>query len=435
MRRHSIYIIIVSLLFIALTVVFTCLDRTEFSELEKRKLAEFPRFSQAKLASGEYAAELSHWFNDTEPFREEFLQLNMDIKGHMGMPKTRESVTFHTTAKPTKEIAAVAGVSPMNEEQYNADVEDEYAKLADRGILVIGTGKDVRALMIYGGSSTSGSEYADAPNRYKRELGDKVNVYCAIIPTSVEFYCPKNFRKYSNPQLPTIKNIYSHLSDSVKPVNVYHALAEHAGEDIFLRTDHHWAALGAYYAAKEIAKTAGVPFLDISKYEKHVVKDFVGTMYAYSKDVSVKNAPEDFVYYTPTGVSYTTEYINFDVDKKGHVRGEGKPYKDKFFYHFKDGSSGAYSTFMGSDMKLTKVTTSTHNGRKILIFKDSFGNAIPGWLFGSFEEIHVVDCRYFTRNVKKYVRDNGITDIVFTNNVFKACSKELSKTYNRFLTQ
>lgn len=434
MRRHIIYIVPVCLLFAVLTIVFTCMGRSRFSELENRKLADFPEFNMQKLADGSFAGEVSHWFNDTEPFREEFMQLNMNIKKQMGLPRTEESATFHAAAQPKPRAVVPGPASAMDEKQFEGDnMEDEYAKLADRGILVVGTGSKVRALMLYGGSARSGSSYADAPNRYKREFGDDVNVYCAIIPTSVEFYCPKNFRKHSNPQLPTIKNIYSHLSDSVRPVNVYHALTEHAHEDIFLRTDHHWAALGAYYAAREIARTAGVPLPDISKYEKHVVKDFVGTMYGYSKDITVKNAPEDFVYYTPTGITYTTEYRNYTLDKKGKVKSEGKPYTDKFFYHFRDGSGGAYSTFMGSDMKLTKVTTSTHNGRKILIFKDSFGNAIPGWLFGSFQEVHVVDCRYFTRNIKTYVRDNGITDILFTNNVFKACSDDLPKTYNRFL--
>lgn len=434
MRHHVVFITIFSILFIAMTVVFTTFRRSSFSELEKRSLAQFPEFSTERLASGQYAADLSHWFNDTEPYREQFMQMNMAIKEKMGLPKTEESVSFHAAPSAPKKAAAVPGADPLNEKQFESASEDEYAKLADRGILVVGKAPEARALMVYGGSSGSGSAYADAPNRYKREMPD-VRVFCAIIPTSVEFYCPANFCKYSNPQLPTIKNIYAHLSDSVKPVNVYHALAQHASEDIFLRTDHHWAPLGAYYAARQIAKTAGVPFLDISKYEKHTVKNFTGTMYGYSKDIAVKNSPEDFVYYTPTGVTYTTEYRNYTVDKKGHVTAEGKPYTDKFFYHFKDGSGAAYSTFMGSDMKLTKVVTSTMNGRKVLIFKDSFGNAIPGWLFGSFQEVHVVDCRYFTRNIKKYVRDNGITDIVFTNNVFKACSTELPKTYNRFLTQ
>ena len=58
---------------------------------------------------------------------------------------------------------------------------------------------------------------------------------------------------------------------------------------------------------------------------------------------------------------------------------------------------------MGSDQRLTVVRTSTPSKRRLLIMKDSFGNAIPGYLFFSFGEIHVVDSRYFLKNMKDYV--------------------------------
>jgi hypothetical protein len=70
---------------------------------------------------------------------------------------------------------------------------------------------------------------------------------------------------------------------------------------------------------------------------------------------------------------------------------------------------------MGSDGRITKVTTSVNNGRRLLILKDSFGNPIPSYLFSSFEQIFVVDFRYFNRSIKKMVRDNKVTDILFAN--------------------
>ena len=90
---------------------------------------------------------------------------------------------------------------------------------------------------------------------------------------------------------------------------------------------------------------------------------------------------------------------------------------------------------MGSDMRVTTVRTGTHNGRRVLILKDSFGNALPGYLFFSFEEVHVVDSRYFLKNMQDYVRDNHITDILFANNIFKAYSSHTYGSYLRFLNQ
>lgn len=90
---------------------------------------------------------------------------------------------------------------------------------------------------------------------------------------------------------------------------------------------------------------------------------------------------------------------------------------------------------MGGDTKITQVRTATKNGRRLVIFKDSFGNALPGYLFYSFEEIHVIDCRYFNKNIIKYVKDNKITDLVFANNATHANSASFMANYRRFLVQ
>lgn len=103
--------------------------------------------------------------------------------------------------------------------------------------------------------------------------------------------------------------------------------------------------------------------------------------------------------------------------------------------HYRDGNGGAYCTFMGGDTKITQVRTSVKNGRRVMILKDSFGNALPGYLFGSFEEVHVVDSRYFTKNMVQYVHDNRITDILFANNIFNAYSPRIANAYIRFLDQ
>ena len=178
---------------------------------------------------------------------------------------------------------------------------------------------------------------------------------------------------------------------------------------------------------------AGVPFKELTSYERHVVHGFVGTMYGYSKDITVKNSPEDFVYYIPKGIDYSTNYIDYTIDKDFKVTGEKPPRNGIFFVKHPDGSSGAYCTFMGGDAKIVKVTTGTKNGRRLIILKDSFGNTLPGYLFYSFEQIHVIDNRYFTKNMKRYVRDNKITDIVFANNTYSACV--VASDYQRFLTQ
>lgn len=333
------------------------------------------------------------------------------------------------TAEPTRNIPQIFDPEDY---RYINTVNPDAPWHKAKNVIVAGAGSDVRGLQPYSWTSETVKRYADVANLYAQTFPD-VRVYCMPVPLSSEFYSPKGAAPpHSRSQYEGIRRMFSFLSPEVEGVNIVPILGEHASEPIYSRTDHHWAPLGAYYAAQQLAAHAGLPFPELESYTPHTVPDYVGTMYMFSGDPAVKNAPETFVYYTPNGVDYNTEYITF-ITSGQKITGEKKPETGKFFQQFKGAS--AYCTFMGGDSKITKVRTSTENGRKLLILKDSFGNAIPGYLFGTFQEIHVVDCRYFNRNMKEYVNGNGITDIVFANNLGHASSRKICTAYKDFLTQ
>lgn len=432
MKPAKLYIILTVTVFAALAAVFLFFPRSRYSELEKRELSAFPEFSLEKLGKGDYASELAKWFSDTEPYRDLFMQINMNVRGKLrrNFSSDEEAVTFH--ASPSGADTSDKGSSHAGSDNAHNTAADESLKIASAGIMVIGKEPNVRVLNAFGGGS--GASFASAVTQYASELPG-VKVYAMVIPLSSEFYTPEKAKKSTSPQKPFIDNTYSRLSAGAKGVDAYSALASHADEDIYLRTDHHWAPLGAYYAAQAFARSAGVPFKDLSAYDKHIVKRFVGSMYGYSKDIAVKNSPEDFVYYTPKNTQYTTLYRNYKVNSENKVTSESAPAKGPLFYKFKDGSGGAYSTFLGSDQRLTHIHTGAGNGRRLLIIKDSYGNPVPGYLLNSFEDIHVVDFRYFPRNMKKYVKDNNITDLLFCVNIFNANSGSIAAKFKHFLSQ
>ena len=305
-----------------------------------------------------------------------------------------------------------------------------------QGIIILGDSCNVRAFSPFNGGSECMVDYAQVANEYYRNFEGKVNIYCMPVPTAAAFYGGDQIADVNRSQAKAIDKCFLALDKNVHGVALIPELTKHASEDIYSRTDHHWAPLGAYYAAQQFARAAGVPFKDLSHYDKRVVRDFVGTMYRFSKCIDIKNNPEDFYYYVPKGVDYTTTYIEYTLDKsRRNVVKAGTLHEGEFFWSYKDGSGLAYCTFMGGDTKLTHVSTSTKNGRKLLILKDSFGNAIPGYLFYSFEDIHVVDCRYFTLNLTNYVKENGITDILFCNNSAHAATARTTKYLRNYLVQ
>ena len=81
--------------------------------------------------------------------------------------------------------------------------------------------------------------------------------------------------------------------------------------------------------------------------------------------------------------------------------------------------------FMGGDKVHTKITTNLETGRKIAVFKESYGNAFIPFLTDNFDEIYVIDIRYFGRNAVEYIKEQGITDVLFLDNIFAADTDSL----------
>ena len=317
--------------------------------------------------------------------------------------------------------------------QNRINPDDSYRQ-PKPGILIIGTGQDIRVVSAFSGNSRGGMAYTNAVNEYRRRLPDSIRIYSMVIPISSQYYTPLSAQKISIDEKSTLDGMYGRLQ-GVKGIDVYTALGWHAREHIYLRTDHHWAPLGAYYAAEAFAKEAGVPFRDLSWYDKKTVRNFLGTMYSvYTKDPAVGRAPEDFDYYVPRNVKYTTTATTYRLGKNRKTVGQNAPKEVNFFRSYPDGSGVAYCTFMGGDANTTKVVTSTKNGRKLMIIKDSYGNALPGYLFYSFEEIHVLDFRYFPGNVIRYIEQNGITDLLFAHCISLAYAEKTGQGIQKMLT-
>lgn len=102
--------------------------------------------------------------------------------------------------------------------------------------------------------------YTSAINRAGTLLAGKTNVYDMIVPTSMGITAPDNVVATINTsdQKKAINYMYSGMGKSgVKTVSIYDTLKARRNEYIFFRTDHHWTALGAYYAYCDFIKATG----------------------------------------------------------------------------------------------------------------------------------------------------------------------------------
>lgn len=336
-------------------------------------------------------------------------------KKSTGKGKKNTKTGKKTTGKGKKTVKSTKPATPTVSTIMSDPSTGEWMHRGAKGIIVHRDkeGK-LRAMSPFSASYTAGRSYAAALNRYADELSrEAVQIYSLIAPTQGEFYMPPIGSAMGSEER-AINTTYNNMSRRIKTVSVCDTMRNHLDEEIYSRTDHHWAPLGAYYAAKAFAEAAGVPFLPLEAYSTDSVMDYVGTMVKFSGDNSIRSYPETFYYYKPAE-GYSTEFITYTVSN-GKTVGESEPHPEAFFRKFPDGSMAAYSTFMGGDTRTVKVwNTGGTPDRKLLIVKDSYGNAMAPCLFGSFEEVHVVDFRYYPHNLLDYVIDNDITDLLFVN--------------------
>lgn len=335
-------------------------------------------------------------------------------------PSNSESKTETVSSVVESETENVSSVieSELPDESTDSEIEDETSEsvsviepngavFVSNGILIAGT----RGMEQYYGSEASGKQYCSYVSAFKNDLGNDVNVYSIVVPHASCYYAPPAYSNLLTRGQVNFNNLKTNAGENVKYVDVYEALSKHTDEDIYPRTEHHWNALGAYYAAEEFTKIAGVPFASLNEYEKITKEGFVGTLYAFSKSSVLLNNPEDFVIYKPTQ-EYTAYFCNegnYNFDNYNYSR-------DSVVFDVKS-YAGA---FLGGDSVWVKIVTGNTNGRKLVIFKDSYGNAFVPFTIGSFEEIYVLDLRNYNRNGVEFCNSVGATDVAFVVSGFTA---------------
>lgn len=415
-RASAISVLALGVVLLLTALFLLIFPRSTVSEIEKRTLTPFPKFTLSGYFSGEFTSGITSHFDDTVPYRDSFKNAGNRFKGLFGLRASENTITFinkpldgienaaPTEAKKPDEPSGPDDPEPEPEPE-EPDQKDFRAEEAEfglsNGLLVVLQDGHWKCLSLFGGGS--GSTYAEALNSLQERVGSGVKIYSMPAPLSSQFYLPSNASEYSTDQSVCMDEVAGKFDPRIVNINICDELQKHTEEEIYCRTDHHWQALGAYYACKCFAETAGVPYPELdTDYVKGVNEGYVGTMYAFSEDSRILNDPEDFTYYVPKA-QYDAYFYDTSFNYLFH---------DDLFFDVSTDSS--YLMFLGGDEYVIKINTKVHNGRKLLVIKDSYGNAEIPFLTSSFEQVFVADMRYFQRNLPNFIESMGITDVLFS---------------------
>ena len=459
-------IIILLTVIIAFSLMFFIFPKETISEEEKRELAVISPITAENIFSGKTAKEITSYVSDHFPFRSFFISISNkledmrgfkidNVKIHGGTPpiskaenesdtppiSSNSEISKPVSSELSEEISSsssnssdnLSESSPQSEEtsketessspnEEECNDEDVYQGGEQQGYTFIY--KD-RAMGLFGANNQMGQWYASVLNKYHEVLGDDVKIYNMVVPTSVDFYIPKKYASVSQPERPSIDNIYNSLGEGITPINVYDTLEKHKDEYIYFRTDHHWTGLGAYYAYVEFAKAAGFEPIPIESFTTRRLDDFLGTLYNLTKDEKLKNNP-DYV-----------DYYLIDTPHKVYRYMKNSPYYpiETTLHGEYAVSPNSYSVFLHGDFPLIKVKTELNNGKKIAVVKESYGNAFAPFLVNHYEEVYIVDERYFQLGFIDFIKQNGINELIFVNNIMAANTPYHIKNIERIMYQ
>ena len=419
-KKHNSGILLAMPFFVVmaiLTVVsFIIPLRPTQSSMEKRDLAKFPEFSVSSLADGSYFSDISLWFSDTFPGREDWLMLSSSISTLHGYSDIAIEGDLTLGEEIPVEIPSVQTPISDSVEQMEVpeDVPAETESAGWGGVDVEGQEISQTAVIQIGDTAFNSLGFSQsASDIYIRNLntlaqtleGTGVRVVNAPAPTAIGIMVEPEYLEQMRcaRQDEMLSYLHSGMHEDIVKVDTVSALTEHNDEYLFFRTDHHWTALGAYYSYRAVCEALGFVPAELESFETWELGEFEGSIYWKARypqklrlDTVTAYIPQgDIECYNSAEGSYFNEIdlLQDVTDWKANTR---------------------YLTFISGGAALTRITNnSLPDAPNCAVVIDSFGNCFVPFLTQNYHNIYAVDYRkYHAMNLQDFCEEYEIDDLI-----------------------
>ena len=367
------------------------------SDAEKRKLAEFPKFTVQSFLSGEWTSKVGLWYSDTYPMREGMIGANAVMESLYGIGG--EQVQMGGVADDIPD-------APTSGDVVFNPTDDGKGDKID-GMYVNGS----TAYQLYAYNKQNSDSYVALINKLAARVEGKAQVYDMIVPLHYQIALSRDTaKKYGASDCEqAIDYMYSSMGNGIKTVDTLPNLISHNDEYLYYRTDHHWTARGAYYAYVAFCETKGITPTPLEDYRRLQFDGFLGTLYSEAKQPqAMRNDPDYVEAFVPIGVNEEKVY-----DSSGKLIAE---YAVVYTKADKYTAGNKYLAFIGGDHPLIEIhNPKISDGSSIVVIKESYGNAFVPFLVDSYEYVYVIDYRHWSGDLADFIIDNGIDDVLFLN--------------------
>ena len=277
------------------------------------------------------------------------------------------------------------------------------------GVYVVGSA----GYEMYNYVGSLAEKYQSTVNAVANSLSGVSQVYAMAIPLSSGITLPDELFSDipGSDQAQAEKDILAGMGQNVKTIPLHDVMMSHRTEYIYFRTDHHWTALGAYYAYVQFCTAKGITPHNLSDYEVSQFPGFLGSFYNDGgKPDAMKNDPDTVNAYHPVSATASMKY----GDNENSTLTGGQV----IFDESTASASLKYGTFIMGDNPFTVIENpEVSNGESCIVVKESFGNAFVPFLVDHYQTVYVVDYRYYSGSVTQLARDKGVKDVLFVNNL------------------
>lgn len=277
------------------------------------------------------------------------------------------------------------------------------------GVYVVGSA----GYEMYNYVGSLAEKYQSTVNAVADSLSGVSQVYAMAIPLSSGITLPDELFSDipGSDQAQAEKDILAGMGQNVKTIPLHDVMMSHRTEYIYFRTDHHWTALGAYYAYVQFCTAKGITPHNLSDYEVSQFPGFLGSFYNDGgKPDTMKNDPDTVNAYHPVSATASMKY----GDNENSTLTGGQV----IFDESTASASLKYGTFIMGDNPFTVIENpEVSNGESCIVVKESFGNAFVPFLVDHYQTVYVVDYRYYSGSVTQLAKDKGVKDVLFVNNL------------------
>ena len=429
---------------LALIALIIPLRPTE-SMREKRRLAQFPDFSVKTLLSGDYFDDISTWYSDTFPGRETWLDVATALNNLHGVttnvinysqmnssdpitadiptpvptptgaettpapdePETTPEPTPVPTPEPTPYYEEID--TPTESVETWGGLGDNDEKVIHGAALQIG-GAAFEKFVFNEGLTTLNANMVSRAAGIAKEYD--VRFFDMPIPASVGVLLSSDLlsRLGMDDQGQAIAFKFEKESDDVLKVNVFNTLIRHNGEYIYFRTDHHWTALGAYYAYESFCRVADFEPVPLEAFTEKDMGDFLGTFYSTSP-APAKLETDRLYAYQPPGD------IVMDIYQNGTTFTA-----DPVIDMSQSNIFNKYMAFLGGDHTMTVLTNNDlPDAPNCVVYKDSYSNPFVLYLTQHYHRVYALDFRqYDAMGMRSFIQAYHINDVILAESMSKA---------------